>query len=68
MVSPYSSPTGESKLQSELMGVRVEEGGGSEGCAVMAQIRVESSDDIIRRESVQTSIRSLVARRSEKPT
>ena len=59
---------GESKLQGELMGVRVEEGGASEGWAVMAQIRIESADDIIRRESVPTSIWSLVARRSEKPT
>ncbi len=68
MVSPYFSPTGESKLQGELMGVRVKEDGRSEGCAEMAQIGVELLDNITLRESGQTSIWSLVARRSEKPT
>ncbi len=46
------------------MGVRVEEDGRSEGWAVMAQIWVESLDNITLRESGLTSIWSLVARRS----
>jgi hypothetical protein len=50
------------------MGVRVWEGGTSEGHPVMGCIGVESSDKITPHESEQTSTWSLITREAEKPT
>jgi hypothetical protein len=50
------------------MGLRVWDDGGSECRSVMGRIGIESIDNIIPRESGQTSVWSLVARKIDKPT
>src|SRR2546423_338924 len=67
MVSPYLSYVQESHPQGKLTEMRVEECEKSESRPVMGQIEAEPKGNIASRESGQTSTRSLITRKLDKP-
>jgi hypothetical protein len=67
MVSPYLSCTQESNPQGKPTEMRVEESGKSERRPVMGRREAEPKGDIASRESGQTSTRSLLTKKLDKP-
>src|SRR6266704_416104 len=67
MVARISPCVQESNPQGKLTGMRVEECGKSESRSVMGRREAEPNSDMASRESGQTSTRSLITRKLDKP-